>query len=157
MSPKASYLAGVQTKLHRRVVSELPRTFQRNRVREWGLLALLLVVLIPKGGLFLLMLKALVFVLIAWPALRRAGLPAAEISEDKIVFHKSIFSCDVVFRRSSILSWRYYADNLELVVTAEGGFTQSWKTQEFTLASRAELLAWLSQQVPSGEVIEDSR
>jgi len=120
------------------------------------LLALLLIVLVPKGGPFVLLLKALVFVLVAWPALRRAGLPAVEITEEEILFHKSIFSCDVVFRRSSIRSWRYYADNLELVVTAEGGFTQSWKTKEFTPASRAELLTWLSQQVPSGEVIAAS-
>jgi hypothetical protein len=81
-------------------------------------------------------------------------LPAAEIRDDEILFHKSIFSCDVVFRRSGIRSWRYYADNQEIVVTAEGGFSQSWKTKEFTKESRVELLEWLSLQIPSGRVIE---
>ena len=133
------------------------QTFQRNRVGEWGLLGLLLAGLTLGGaGPVVLLLKALVFVLIGFPALRRAHLPAAEILDDEIIFHKSIFSCDVVFRRSGIRSWRYYADNEEIVVTAEGGFSQSWKTKEFTKESRVELLEWLSLRIPSGRVIEQS-
>jgi hypothetical protein len=132
-------------------------TFQRDRVREWGGLGLLMVGLgLGGAGPVVLLLKALVFVLIGFPALRRAHLPAAEILDEEIIFHKSIFSCDVVFRRSGIRSWRYYADNEEIVVTAEGGFSQAWKTKEFTKESRVELLEWLSLQIPSGRVIEQA-
>lgn len=140
-----------------RILLSERQVFQRNRVREWGLLTLLLIGLCAGStALAVLLLKASVFVLIVFPALRRAHLPAAEVRDDEIIFHKSIFSCDVAFRRSAIRSWRYYADNEELVVSAEGGFSQSWKTKEFTKESRGELLAWLSLALPSGRLIEES-
>jgi hypothetical protein len=100
--------------------------------------------------------KAAVFGWVVLPALRRAHLPAAEVVGQEMLFHKSIFSCDVVFRLSDIGSWRYYAENQELAITAIGGFRQSWKTHEFTEASRGKMLAWLSERIPSGKVLTES-
>lgn len=131
--------------------------FDRNRLREWGLLGGVCVALFLGPSQPLLWLgKAAVLGWVVLPALRRASLPAAEVVDRNILFHKSIFSCDVAFRLSDIGGWRYYAENQELAITAKGGFRQSWKTREFTEASREEMLAWLSERVPAGKVLTES-